>query len=93
MTKMKYVKLSHIIANQDPQLCTDEVEKFCKNKIAAIVTYSTTAIPTGGNQVGRAMQFTFMFMTSAIIHWETTEAEAQRWQQELRAKSGIIKTS
>ena len=91
--KIKYVKMAHIIANQDCQACTDEVEKFCKNKLACQQTWSTTSLIVGGNQNGSMLQAQTIVITTCLIHWEYTEAQAQSYWQEQRAKTGIIKSS
>lgn len=83
--------MAHVIANQNPQACTDEVEKFCKNKLACLQTWSTTTMLIGGNQNGTMVQAQTVIITSCLIHWEYTEAQAEDYWREQRAKTGVIK--
>ncbi len=91
--KIKYVKMAHIITSSDPQACTDEVEKFKKNKIAVTETWNTTPLITGGQQIGGQIQAQTTIITTCLIHWDYTEAQAESFWQEQRAKTGQIKIS
>lgn len=88
---MKYKKLSHVVANQDYQKCVDDVETFCKNKLAVEKVYSTTVLMIGAGTQGQMYQAQTIIITSCLIMWEAPEAEANRYLLEQRAKNGQIK--
>lgn len=87
----KNVKMAHVIANQDPQLCTAEVYKFIEQKNNVSLNWNTTPVIVGGAQNGKVVQAQTVIITSCLVFWDYTEVEAEKYLQEQRAKAGIIK--
>lgn len=75
------VETAHVIANQNPQLCVDEVNEFVKDKSILTKVYSTTPIIMGADNLGRANT---LILTTCLITFIATPDEKKSHETKLK---------
>jgi hypothetical protein len=68
---------THIIANQDPFACRNDVDKFTDGKAEVEKHWSTSVIVVGMLPGGQAQT---VITTTCLIFWETSEED---WRSHL----------
>lgn len=79
-TIAQHFKAAHIIANENPQACINEVEVFIKDKKDCETVFSTSPIVNRSN-LGRVEM---VIITTCLITWYCTEEQYREFNNRLK---------